>query len=89
MPLAMTASQTLHSALEKLLGIAELFEHERDVHFRLPRKPIAAAVDTVLADKGERVGQQIERHRQTAARRTQHRFMTFERVVMFLEYGHS
>ena len=58
-----------HGALHQLLGVVQLFEHERDVHLRLAGKALAAAVDAVLADQRERVGQQIEGDRQTAARR--------------------
>jgi hypothetical protein len=42
----------------------------------------------VLTDQGERIGQQIERHRETAARLAHHRLVTFERIAVFVEDGH-
>ena len=65
-----------------------LFEHERDVHLRLAGKPLAPAVDAVLADERQRVGQQIERHGEAPARRSHHHLVTFKRVVVFVEDAH-
>ena len=78
-----------HRTLNQLFDIVELFEHERDVHPRPPRKPIALTVDAVLADQGERVGEQIERDGEAAAGRAHHRFMVFKRVVVFFENRHG
>jgi hypothetical protein len=39
----------------------------------------------VLADERERIGEQVERDRQTAANRAHHRFVTLERVAVLLE----
>ena len=48
----------------------------------------AAAVDAVLADQRERVGEQIERDGEPPARRAHHRFVVLERVVVLVEDGH-
>ena len=42
----------------------------------------------MLPDERERVGEQIERDGQTAARRAHHRLVVFERVAMLVEDGH-
>jgi hypothetical protein len=80
-----TILQLLHSALHQLLRIVEMFEDQGNVHFRLTDEPIAPAIDAVLADERERIGQQIERDGQTAAGGAHHRLVHFERVVVFLE----
>ena len=51
-----------HRALHELLHIIHLFKDERDIHPRFSREALAAAVDTMLTDQRERVGQQVERH---------------------------
>ena len=57
--------------------------------FGLPGKSLAAAVDAVLADQRERIGQQIERDGEPAARRPHHRLVVFERVAVLVEDRHS
>ena len=61
--------ELFHRALHQLLRVVELLEHERDVHLRLAGKSLAPAVDAVLTDERERVGQQIERDGEPPARR--------------------
>ena len=56
---------------------------------RLAGKALAAAVDAVLADQRQRVGEQIERDRQPAARAAHHRFVVLERVAVLVEDRHS
>ena len=53
--------------------------------FGLPGKAIAAAVDAVLADQRERVGEQIHRDGEPAARGAHHRLVVFERVAVLVE----
>ena len=53
-----------------------------------PGMPRALAVDAVLADHRERVGQQIERHREAAARGSHHRLVHLERVAVLVEGRH-
>ena len=86
---ARCALRTSIAALHQLLRVVELLDDQRDVHPRLARKPLAPAVDTVLADQRERIGQQIERDRQTPARSAHHRFVVLERVAVLLEDRHS
>ena len=66
----------LDDALQQLLGVADLLEDERDVERRPAGGARALAVDAVLPDHRERVGQQIERHRQPPARLPHHRLVT-------------
>jgi len=68
-----------------LLDVVELLEHERDVHLRPPGKTFASAVDAVLPDQRERIGDQIHGHGETAARAAHHRLVLLERVAMFVE----
>jgi hypothetical protein len=74
-----------HRALHQLLRILELLEHERDIHFRFAGEAFALAVDPVLPDERERIGQQIERDREPAARLAHHRLVTLESVAMLPE----
>src|SRR3954470_3882422 len=85
-PSAMSRAKFLHRALDQLLRIVELLENERDVELRLTGKALASAIDAVLADERQRIGEQIERDSQSAARRTHHRLMVLERVAMLLEW---
>ena len=77
----------LDDALHQLLRVADLLEHERDIQRRPARDARALAVDAVLADHRQRVGQQVERHRQPPARRPHHRLVDFERVAVLVEGG--
>jgi four helix bundle protein len=79
----------LHCALHQLLRVFQLLEHKRDIHFGFAREPFAAAIDTVLPDERQRIGQEIERNRQAAARLAHHRFVVFERAAVFGKDGHS
>ena len=63
-----SAFELLHRALHQLLGVVQLLENQRDVHLRFSRKPFATAVHAVLTHERERIGEQIERDRQPAAR---------------------
>ena len=78
----------LHRTLHQLLRVVELFEDERDVHLRLAGKPLASTVDAVLADQGERVGQQVERDREPPAHGAHHGFVVLECGAMFGENRH-
>src|SRR5437660_1153843 len=80
--------QSLHRALDELFRVVELLEHERDVHLRFSRKPIAPAVDAVLADEGQRIGEEIERDGEPSARGAHHRLVCFQRVAMLVENRH-
>jgi hypothetical protein len=42
----------------------------------------------MLPDERERIGEQIERDSQPAARGSHHCFVVFERRAVFVEYGH-
>ena len=54
----------------------------------LPGHSRALAIHAVLSHHRERVGQQIERHRQPPLRRSHHRLVNLERVAMLVECGH-
>src|SRR5262249_11374453 len=71
------------------LRVLEVLEDERDVHLRLAGKAIAAAVDAVLADERHRVGDEVERDGEAAPRRTHHRFVALERLLMLVEDRHG
>jgi len=81
--------ESFHRALQKLLGIAEVFEYQRDVHLGLAGKAFAAAIDAVLSDERQGISQEIEGHREPSTRRTHHRFVMLECVAMFVEYRHT
>src|SRR6202790_3678645 len=83
------APELLHRALHELLRVVELLENQRDIHPRLPGKPLAGAVHPVLTHEGERVGQQIERDGQSSSRASHHGLVAFQRVAMLLEDGQS
>jgi hypothetical protein len=75
--------------LQKFLGIAKVFEYERDVHLGLAGNPFAAAIDAVLPDQRQGISQEIEGHGEPSTRRTHHRFVMLECVAMFVEYRHK
>ena len=77
--------QFLHRALHQLLGIFHLLEHHRNVHFGRARKPFATAVDAMLTNQRERVGQQVQGDGESAARTAHHRFVDLERIPVFVE----
>jgi hypothetical protein len=85
----MTNLELLHRTLHQLLGVIELFEDERNIHFRLARKTLAAAVNAVLPDERERIGQQVERDGEPAAGGAHHRFVALERIVVLIEDAHD
>jgi hypothetical protein len=74
--------------LQKLFGVAQLFEDQRDVHLGLAGKPFATAIDAVLPDKRQGISQEIESHGEPPTRQTHHRFVMLECVAMFVEYRH-
>src|SRR5262245_51875394 len=84
-PSAMTRAKLVHRTLYQLLRIVELLEHQRDVEPGLAGKAIAAAVDAVLADERQRIGEEIERDGQAAARGAHHRLVQLEGVAVLLE----
>src|SRR4029453_7412190 len=88
-PSAMVRAKLLHRALHQLLRIVELFEHERDVQLWLTRKAVAAAVDAVLADQCQRIGEEVERHGQAAPRGAHHRLVQLEGVAMLVKDRHK
>src|SRR5262245_35151492 len=77
--------ELLYCTLHELFRIVQVLEHERDVQLRLTWKAIAAAVDAMLADERHRVGEQIERDGEAAARRSHHRLVNLQRVAVLLE----
>src|ERR1700687_1398850 len=81
------APELLHRALHELLRVVELLENQGDIHPRLPGKPLAPAVHSVLTDERERVGQQVERDGQSSARASHHGLMMFQRIAMLVEDG--
>ena len=76
----------VHRALEQLFRIVELLEDERDVHLRLTGESFAAAVDAVLADERQRIGQQIDRDGEPPAITPHHRLVHFQRVAVLIEH---
>jgi len=81
-------SLLLDDGLHKLFGVADLLEHDGDVERGSPRHPRALAVDAVLADHRERVGEQIERHGEPSASRSHHRFVHFECLPVLVQRAH-
>ncbi len=53
------------------------------------REIVAAAVDAVLADQRERIGQQVQRDGKAPAGRPHHRFVVLERVAVLVEDRHE
>ena len=74
--------------LHQLLRVADLLDDERDVERRTSRHASALAVDAVLSDHRERVGEQIHRDRETAATLSHHRLVDFERLAVLVERAH-
>ena len=50
----------LHGALDKILGADETGEHHLNIHGGLGGVANTGAVDAVLADEDERVGEDVE-----------------------------
>ena len=84
-----TFSVRLDDRLQELFGIANLLEHQRDVQGWLARMPRTLAVDAMLANGRERIGQEIESDGELATRRAHHRLVNLELIAMFVEDGHG
>ena len=78
----------LDHALKELLRVANLFDDEGNIKRGLARHSRALAVHRVLSHHRQRVGEQIQRDRDSAFGGPHHRFMDFERVAMLVERRH-
>ena len=78
-----------HHTGNQLLGVGDALVDQLNVHGGLARLPRALAIDAVLADQHQGVGQQIERDRQTSPLPPHLEFVLFEGVLAVVEDGHA
>ena len=83
--LGMRNCERFHSALDQLLGVVQLLEDHGNVQLRLAGNTLAAAVNGMLADERQRIGDEIECDGEAPACRPHHGLVDFERVTMLLE----
>src|ERR1022692_830493 len=67
-----------HHSGDQFLGVADRFADDLDIHRRLAGRAGALAVDAVLSHEHQRVGEDIERDGEPAARHPHHELMLFQ-----------
>jgi hypothetical protein len=81
-------AEFFHYGLDEFFSVGEFLGDHTDVHGGDGGIALAGAVDTVLADEDEGVGDAVERDGEAAAVAAEALFGVLEFVVMFLECRH-
>ena len=71
-----------------LLGFAQFFRDDLDVHGGLGGIALAMAVDPVLPHEHHGVGYAVQRHGESPAMRPQHLFVVFDLFLVVVKSGH-
>ncbi len=79
----------LHGALDKILGADQAGEHHLNIHGGLGGVAGTGAVNAVLADEDEGVGEDIEGEGEFAAGGAHLKFEAFEFFLSFAKNVHS
>jgi hypothetical protein len=77
-----------HHAADQILRVHNGFRNDLNVHRRFSRLACTLAVNAVLADQHQRVGENVQRDGQAASRNTHHKFVLFEFLAPFFKYVH-
>lgn len=80
--------QFFHHTRDQLLGVDQALGNELNVHCRLTKLPRALAINAVLANQHQRVGDEIEGDCEPAPLLAHHEFKFFQVVLAFEIYGH-
>ena len=77
--------QLLHRIDDQTLGVLNLFHDQAHVHCRVLRLPLASTVETMLANKGERICQDVQRRGEGAADRPHLEFVALLGFTIVIE----
>src|SRR5438270_8291893 len=81
--------QLLHHALNQFLRIGEALHDHLHVHDWLAGPALALAVDSMLADEGHGVGDQVHGDGEAAAGNAHHGLVVLEFFMLVFEYRHG
>ena len=77
--------ELFHRRNDQRFRVFNLLHDKADIHGRELRLPLAPAVDSVLADQGERIRQNIERRGESAAHRAHLKFVALFGFTIVVE----
>src|SRR6266849_2239671 len=80
--------QILHDAGDQLLGVADRFRDDLDIHSRLAGSAGALAIDAVLAHQHQRIGEHVERNGKLASWLPHHELVLLQFFAALFEYAH-
>ena len=81
-------AQFLHHGLDQGLGSFHTAQYSLEIQGRHVRIAARCAIDAVLSNHNQRVGEQVEGHRQPASFHAHHEFMPLEIGLSLIEYAH-
>jgi hypothetical protein len=82
-------SDLFHDGLDQGLGAFDAGENGLEVEGRLGGVAGGGAVDAVLADHDEGVGEQVHGHGKPSSLRAHHEFIALQLGALFVEYRHE
>ena len=83
------APQLFYHRLDQLFGTVDLTQYRLKIERRLRWVAVRRAVNPVLPNQDERVGQHIERDGQSPARRAHHEFIFFQLIAAIVKDRHA
>jgi hypothetical protein len=83
---ALTFLEFFHGRDDEALGIFDLLHDEPHIHRWKLRLALAAAIDAMLADKSQRVCQNIQRRGEAASHRAHLEFVSFFGFAIMIEH---
>jgi hypothetical protein len=82
-------AELFHHRLDEFLGAANFVEHSVEVEGGFRGVAAGGAVDSVLADEDEGVGEHVEGDGEAAAGRAHHEFVLLDLFVAGIKDGHA
>src|SRR5260221_2009351 len=81
-------AELFHHGLDEFLGVGEFLGDHAEVHSRHGGIALAGAIDAVLADEDERIGDAVKRHRQASTIAPEALLRMLKFVVMLFKRRH-
>src|SRR5882724_12179799 len=81
-------AEFFHHGLDEFLGVSEFLGDHAEVHRGNSGVALAGAIDPVLANEDERIGDAVKRDREASAIAPEALLRMLKFVVMLLECGH-
>jgi len=81
-------AQFLHHGLDQGLGSFHTAQYSLEIQGRHVRIAARCAIDAVLSNHNQRVGEQVEGNRQAASLHAHHELVLLQFALSFVEYAH-